>query len=111
MLDHRVDVCTRNDTERLVVEAGVSCLIAPRETSAPSAGASALFLCRSVPGRHPSVAWLTRGDARSCDWLGRFGRLLRLLSITAKEHHAAGQNEQEGHHQEGKDLRIGHTNS
>jgi hypothetical protein len=40
----------------------------------------------------------------------RICRFLRFRLPTANDHHAAGQDEQERHHEEGEDLSIGHSN-
>jgi hypothetical protein len=60
---------------------------------------------------YPSLA---AGLARVGVWPGHRPRricgFLRSRVPTADEHHAAGQDEQERHHQNGEDLRVGHSN-
>src|SRR3712207_5094592 len=62
----------------------------------------------SLFGCCSSFAWLACVGLWPCDRIGWIGRLLGFRSLTAEEHHAARQHEQERHHQKGENLCIGH---
>ncbi len=70
-----------------------------------------LILGRVSLSGYPSLAaWLPRVGVWPGHGLRRICGFLRSRVPTADEHDAAGQDEQERHHQKSEDLRVSHSN-